>query len=100
MSDDISVEIGAETAISVSLSSVASGTLDGQNFHFQDVRAADIDYIHITIAGNGAIQTITTDIINPDVVRNASITMTNIDTPSGIVTIAGINVKGQLRLRK
>ena len=94
MSDNISVDLGTETSIVVALTSGASGTLDGQFFHLQDVRAADIDYVHIAIVGNGTAQIITTNIINPDVARNASITVTNIGGPSGVVIIAGTNVKG------
>ena len=58
--------------------------------HFQDLLAADADGIHAAIAGNGAIQNITTAITHPDYARNMSITTTNNDTPSGDVTITGI----------
>ena len=97
MSDDIAVNIGAETPIVIALTtgtSIASGTLDGNIFHFQDVRAASIDYIHLAIVGNGAVQIIATNITNPDKARNASITATNVGTPSGVMTINGINIKG------
>ena len=95
MSDDISVNITAEQPITISLSSSGiASKVGGQPFHFQDVRIASIDYIHAGIAGNGAIQIITTNIENPDVARNASITVTNIATPSGNITITGVNAKG------
>ena len=58
--------------------------------HFQDLLVADIDGIHAAIAGNGAIQNITTGITNPDYARNISITTTNVAAPSGIVTITGL----------
>ena len=94
MSDEI-IYLSSEQPISVAISSVGfASKVGGQPFHFQDVRIASIDYIHAGIAGNGAIQIITTEIKNPDVARNASITVTNIDTPSGDITIAGINAKG------
>jgi len=63
--------------------------------HFQDVRAADDDYIHAAITGTGAEQEITTGITNPDVLRNASIKTTNVATPSGVVKLEGINNLGQ-----
>jgi len=58
--------------------------------HFQDLRAADTDYIHAAITGTGASQDITTAITNPDYPRVATITTTNNDTPSGNVTITGL----------
>ena len=62
--------------------------------HFQDLLAADADGVHAAIAGNGAIQNIDSAITNPDYARNASITVTNNDTPSGNVTITGL-VRGK-----
>ena len=96
MTDDISVNVTTEQPITVSLSSaaVANVRVGGQPFHFQDVRAASVDYVHVGIVGTSALQVITVGITNPDVARNVSITVTNIDTPSGIVVIAGINAKG------
>lgn len=94
MSDDISVDISTGTPISIALTATIGGKIGGQPFHFQDVRAADIDYIHAGIVGNGAEQVITTNITNPDVARNASVTVTNVDTPSGVIVFAGINSKG------
>jgi len=58
--------------------------------HFQDMLAADVDGIHATIAGTGAILEVTTGIINPDYARNTSITTTNVAAPSGSVIITGI----------
>lgn len=55
---------------------------------------ADGDWIHAAIAGTGAEQTITTGITQPDVPRNISITTTNNSSPSGNVTIAGLDVAG------
>jgi len=63
--------------------------------HFQDLRAADDDYVHAAITGNGAEQEITTAITNPDYARNASIKTTNVATPSGIVKLEGKNNLGQ-----
>ena len=97
MSDEISVDVTTEQPITVAITSgalAASVKVGGQPFHFQDVRAASIDYVHLAIAGNGAEQIIVTNIENPDVARNASITVTNVDTPSGNITLAGINAKG------
>ncbi|GAJ10641.1 unnamed protein product, partial [marine sediment metagenome] len=63
--------------------------------HYQDVRASDDDYIHTPIAGTGAEQVITTGIVNPDILRNASILTTNVAVPSGIVKLEGINNLGK-----
>lgn len=63
--------------------------------HFQDLRIADDDYVHAAITGNGAEQEITTAITNPDYARNISIKTTNVATPSGDVTITGVNNLGQ-----
>lgn len=97
MSDEISVDVTTEQPITVAITSGALATsvrVGGQPFHFQDVRVASVDYIHLAIAGNGAEQVITTDIENPDVSRNASITATDVDTPAGNITLVGINAKG------
>ena len=58
--------------------------------HFQDLLAADVDGIHAAITGNGAIQNVTTAITHPDYARNASITVTNNDTPEGDVKLVGM----------
>lgn len=63
--------------------------------HFQDVRAADDDYVHKAIQGTGVKQEITDDITNPDISRNASIKTTANDSPSGNVKLEGINNLGQ-----
>lgn len=63
--------------------------------HFQDLRAADDDYIHAAITGTGAEQEITTGITNPDVSRNVSIKTTNVASPSGVVELEGKNNLGQ-----
>jgi len=58
--------------------------------HFQDLKAASATHIHAAITGTGASQDITADITNPDVPRVATLTMTNVTTPSGIGTITGL----------
>jgi hypothetical protein len=63
--------------------------------HFQDVRAADDDYIHAAISGTGEVLEVTTAINNPDIPRNISVKTTNSDTPTGDVTIEGINSIGE-----
>jgi len=63
--------------------------------HFQDVRAADDNYIHTAIPGTGEEQEITTDIINPDISRNASIRTTAVAAPGGVVKLEGTNNLGQ-----
>lgn len=81
---------------------VATAITDKRNFimqriisqHFQDLLAANTSGIHAAITGTGAIQNITTGIINPDYARNASITTTNVATPSGNVKIVGL-VRGK-----
>ena len=62
--------------------------------HFQDCLAASTNYVHAGIVGTGAEQEITTAITNPDVPRNISITTTNVSSPSGDVTITGVDAKG------
>ena len=63
--------------------------------HFQDLRAADDDYIHAAIVGTGGEQEITTEITNPDVTRNASVKTTNFSSPSGNVRLTGVTDKGE-----
>lgn len=74
---------------------IARSRLVAQSIHFQDLRAADDDYVHDPIIGTGSEQEITTGITNPDVPRNASVKTTNILSPSGIVKITGIDSKGE-----
>jgi len=62
--------------------------------HFQDLLAADADGIHAAITGTGAEQEIITGITNPDYARNASITTTNVSSPTGNVRITG-KVRGE-----
>ena len=63
--------------------------------HFQDVQAADDDYVHAAITGTGEEQEITTEITNPDIPRNISIKTTNVAAPSGVVKLDGVNNLGQ-----
>lgn len=63
--------------------------------HFQDLRAADDDYIYKAIPGTGKDQEITTGITNPDVTRNASVKTTNFGSPSGNVRLTGVTDKGE-----
>lgn len=65
-----------------------------RNIHFQDLRAADDDYVHAAITGTGVEQEINTAITNPDVSRNVSVKTTNVAAPSGDVKITGVNDKG------
>jgi len=74
---------------------IARSRLVAQSIHFQDLRAADDDYIHEQIIGTDSEQEITTGITNPDVPRNASVKTTNISSPSGVVKITGIDSKGK-----
>lgn len=74
---------------------LARSRMIAHSIHFQDLKAADDDYIHAAIIGTGAEQEITTGITNPDVSRNASIKTTNVASPSGDVKITGINDKGE-----
>lgn len=55
-----------------------------------DIKAADTSGIHAAITGNGAIQNITTGITNPDESRNATITTSNVASPSGNVSLTGL----------
>ena len=68
----------------------ASGTMD----IFMDTLVASTTAIHAAIIGTGAELEVTTAITNPDVVRNSSITTTNVTSPSGNVTITGVDAKG------
>lgn len=58
--------------------------------HFQDLLAANPSGIHAAITGTGGSQDITSGITNPDYARNASITTTDVTSPSGVVTITGL----------
>ena len=66
----------------------------GQSDLFMDVLAVSTTAVHAAITGTGAEQEITTAIINPDVARNISVTTSNVSSPSGNVTITGVNAKG------
>lgn len=57
---------------------------------FTDVAAASVVAIHAAIAGSGALQNITAGITNPAEGRNATVTTTNIASPSGNVVITGL----------
>jgi parallel beta-helix repeat protein len=61
---------------------------------FMDIIVASTTAVHAAITGNGAEQEVITAITNPDVARNISITTTNVTSPSGDVTITGVDVKG------
>ena len=62
-----------------------------QVVHFQDLKAADPDYVLGATAGTGASQDITGGVItNPDVPRVATLTTTNNAAPAGVVTITGL----------
>ena len=63
---------------------------NNQMIHFQDLKAASTTHIHAAITGNGASQDITADITNPDVPRVATLTMTDVTSPSGVGTITGL----------
>ena len=57
---------------------------------FTDVAAAAVAAIHAAITGTSAIQNITTGITNPGEGRNATITATNVASPSGNVVLTGL----------
>lgn len=57
--------------------------------HFMDIHAANTTYCHAAEAGTGVSKDVTTELTNPDVPRNVSITVTNVATPSGDVTVYG-----------
>jgi len=66
-------------------------------FHetFMDVRAANSSGIHAAITGStGSEQTITTNITNPDIPRNASIILTQNSSPTGDITLYGTFADG------
>lgn len=94
--EDIGAQMVESEAIQITITGALAAQVGGGDYHFQDVRAASLDYIHLAIAGTGSEQEITTGIVNPDVPRNASITMTNFDTPSGNVKLDGVNAKGEV----
>lgn len=96
MGDDINVQMVEAEAIQITITGALAAQIGGGDCHFQDVRAASLDYIHLAIAGTGAEQEVTTGITNPDVPRNASITVTNIDTPSGNIKLDGVNARGEV----
>lgn len=58
--------------------------------HFQDLLAANPSGIHAAITGTGAELEVTTGITNPDYARNASITTTDVSSPTGNVRITGV----------
>lgn len=60
--------------------------------HLMDVDAADVDYVHAAIVGDGTSQNITTAITNPDFGRN--ITVTSTAGSVGVVTITGTTADG------
>lgn len=60
--------------------------------HFLDCLAASTDYVHAAITGTGEEQEITTEIVNPDIPRNISITSSANST--GDVIITGVDAKG------
>lgn len=74
---------------------IARSRLVAQSIHFQDLRAADEDYVHGPEIGQGSEKEVTTEITNPDVPRNASVKTTNFASPSGTVKITGIDSKGE-----
>lgn len=90
------VSIVRPEIITVAVTGAMAAMIGGGVYHFQDVRAASLDYIHSAINGTGSEQEVTTEITNPDVPRNASITATSIDTPSGNVKLDGVNAKGEV----
>jgi len=96
MGEDINIQMTEAEAIQITITGALAAQVGGGDYHFQDVRAASLDYIHLAIAGTGSEQEITSGIVNPDVPRNASITATSFDTPSGNVKLDGINAKGEV----
>lgn len=96
MAEEINVQLVESEPIQVTIAGgVTPLQLGGLAFHFQDVRAAIDNYIHVAITGTGAELEVTTGITNPDVARNASIKTTNDNSPSGNVKLEGINSKGE-----
>lgn len=76
---------------------VVTAVVDKRNFilqrvccqHFQDLKIAAVDGIHVAITGTGVIQNITAGITNPDYARNPSITA-SAGAAAGDVKIVGI----------
>ena len=96
MAEDVNIQIIETEPIQVTISGGLAAQIGGGMDHFQDVRVASIDYIHSAITGTGSELEVTTGIVNPDVPRNASITATDFDTPSGNMKIDGVNSKGEI----
>lgn len=61
---------------------------------FPNVNAADTNYVHVAVSGTGGLQTVTTNITDPDVPRTVTLTMTNNSSPSGDSDVTGI-VRGK-----
>ena len=62
---------------------------------YQNVTAWSTTDVHAAINGDGTNQTITTDITNPTCPRNLYISCSNVASPSGDVTLTGIDVNGR-----
>lgn len=95
MAENITIKVIQSEPIQITIAEGIPLEIGGMSFHFQDVRAAVMDYVHEAIAGTSATRIITSGIVNPDVSRNASITVTNNNAPSGNVKLEGINSKGE-----
>lgn len=95
MVEHITIKVIQSEPIQITIAEGVPLEIGGMSFHFQDVRAAVMDYMHEAISGTSATRVITSSIVNPDVARNASITVTNNDAPSGNVKFEGINAKGE-----
>lgn len=93
----IAVNITGPEYINVAVSGALALQIGGGVCHFQDVRAASLDYVHLAITGTGSEQEVTTEIVNPDVPRNASITATGVSSPSGDMKLDGVNNKGEVK---
>lgn len=65
-----------------------------QTITYNNVSASSSTNIHTSIAGNGALQIVTTGITQPDCPRNLYITCTNNNAPSGVMYIVGVNGYG------
>jgi len=63
---------------------------------FLNCAASSNNYVHAGISGTGHWHTVTTNIINPDVPRNISITTTDISSPYGSILVKGLNAKGEM----
>lgn len=68
--------------------------------HFSDLLEADTDHVHAGIVGTGSAQTITTFAAQPDYPRNVTVSCTNVETPSGAVTVYGTDARGYLLSQK